>query len=150
LGFEQFYPSNTVLLLKKTLYGLKQATIAFYRKFLVATKNIGLTRSTANQWLYYKWERGNLVIKILSIDNNMILDPEDLVMQVKADLMKQFECDNCGQLEEYVGNKINYVDRDAIRFVQTVLIQSHSDKFNLKEKCHSPPAIPGTVLKKPA
>ncbi len=50
----------------------------------------------------------------------------------------------------YVGNKIDYVESDAIRFVQTVLLQSNSDKFNLKEKCHNTPAIPGTVLTKPA
>jgi hypothetical protein len=48
LGFEQFYQSNTVLLLKKTLHGFKQAAMAFYRKLLTATKNIGLTRSTAD------------------------------------------------------------------------------------------------------
>jgi hypothetical protein len=94
------------------LYGLKQAAMAFYRKLLAATQNIGLKRSTANPFLY--WERGKLVIMILWIDNNMILGPEDLVLQVKADLMKQFECDNFGQLEEYVGNKINYVGDEAI------------------------------------
>ena len=36
LGFEKFYLSNTVLLLKKMLNGLKQAAMAFYRKLLVA------------------------------------------------------------------------------------------------------------------
>jgi hypothetical protein len=96
LGFQQFYPSDTVLLLKKMLYGLKQAAMAFYRKLLAATKNIGLTRSTADPCLYYRWERGSLVIMISWIDDNMILGPEDLVMQVKAYLMKQFECDDCG------------------------------------------------------
>jgi hypothetical protein len=150
LGFKQFYPSNTVLLLKKTLYGLKQAAMAFNRKLLAATKNIRLTRSMASPCLYYKWEKGSLLIMISWIDDNMILGPEDLVMQVKTDLMKQFECDNCGLLEEYVGNKIDYVRSDAIRFIQTVLLQSYSDKFNLKEKCHNTPAVPGTVLKKPA
>ncbi len=38
LGFEEFYPRNTVLLLKKTLYRLKQAAMAFYRKLLTANK----------------------------------------------------------------------------------------------------------------
>jgi hypothetical protein len=70
----------------------------------------------------------------------MILGPEGLVMQVKADLMKQFECDDCGRLEEYIGNKINHVQSDAIRFDQTVLLQSYSDKFNLKGNCHNTPA----------
>jgi hypothetical protein len=48
LGFEEFYDRNTVLLLKKTLYRLKQAAMAFYRKLLAATANIGLKRSTAD------------------------------------------------------------------------------------------------------
>ncbi len=52
LGFEEFYDRDTVLLLKKTLYGLKQAAMAFYRKLLDATANIGLKRSTADPCLY--------------------------------------------------------------------------------------------------
>jgi hypothetical protein len=58
LGSEEFYDHNTVLLLKKTLYGLKQATMAFYRKLLAATANIGLKCSTADPCLYYKWVEG--------------------------------------------------------------------------------------------
>jgi hypothetical protein len=85
-----------------------------YRKLLVAMQNIGLKRSTADPCLYYKWERGSLVIMISWIDNNMLLCPEDLVMQVKANLMKQFKCNDVGHLEEYVGNKIKYVGDDAI------------------------------------
>jgi hypothetical protein len=114
LGFEKFYSSNTVLLLKKTFYSLKQVAMAFYRKLFVAAQNIGLKMSTADPCLYYKWERGSLVIIISWIDDNMILGPEDLVMQIKANLMKQFQCNDCGRLEEYVGNKIKLVGDDAI------------------------------------
>jgi hypothetical protein len=103
LGFEKFYSSNTVLLLKKMLYGLKQVAMAFYRKLLVAIQNIGLKRSTADPCLYYKWA-----------NNKMILGPEDLIMHVKANLMKDFKCNDCGSLEEYLENKIKYVGDDAI------------------------------------
>ncbi len=91
MEFEEFYPRNTVLLLKKTLYGLKQGAMAFYRKLLTATKNIGLKRSMADPCLYYMWEGGRLVIMISWIGDSMILGPEDLVMKVKSDLMKQFK-----------------------------------------------------------
>jgi hypothetical protein len=87
---------------------------------------------------------------ILWIDDNMILGTEDLVMQGKADLMKQFQCNDCGSLEEYVGNKIKYVGDDTIQFVQMVLLQSYSGEFKLGKKCFNTLAIPGTVLKKPA
>ncbi len=114
LGFEKFYSSDTVILLKKMHFGLKQTVMAFYRKLLIATQNIGLKRSIADSCLYCKWERGSLVIMISWIDNYMILGPEVWVMQFKADLMKQFKCNNCGHLKEYVGNKIKYVGDDAI------------------------------------
>ncbi len=91
LGFEKFYSSDTVLMLNKTLYGLKQAAITFYRKLLVTMQNIRLKRRTAEQCINYKWERGSLDIMISWIHDNMILGPEDLVMQVKANQMKQFE-----------------------------------------------------------
>jgi hypothetical protein len=103
-----------VLLLKKTLYDLKQAAKAFYRKLRAAARNIGLQRSVADPCLYFKWEDGGLVVMILWIDNNMIMGPYDLVMKLKADLMKEFDCEDCENSEEYVGNKIEYLGKDAI------------------------------------
>ncbi len=52
MGFEKFYKEDTVLLLKKCLYGLKQAVIAFSRSFLVASANIGLKCSSVDLCLY--------------------------------------------------------------------------------------------------
>ncbi len=149
LGFKEFYDKDTALLLKKILYGLKQAVMAFYRKLLAATANIGLKQSSANPCLYYKWVDGRLVIMISWIDENMILGPSNLVMQLKKDLMQQFDCDNCRCLEEYVGNKIEYVGNDAILFFQTVLMQSYSNEFLLGKRCYNTPAQLGTVLMKP-
>ncbi len=60
------------------------------------------------------------------------------------------QCNDCGHLKEYVGNKIECVGDDAIRFVQMILLQSYSGKFKLGKYCFNTPAIPGTVLKKQA
>jgi hypothetical protein len=149
MGLEEFYDKDTALLLKKTLYISKQAAMAFYRKLLAATANVGLKQSSANPCLYYKWVDGRLVIMILLIDDNMILGPSNLVMQRKKDLMQQFDCDDCGHLEEYVGNKIEYVSNDAIQFVQTVLMQSYRDDFLLGKRCYNTPAQLGTEFMKP-
>ena len=51
---------------------------------------------------------------ILWIDNNMIISPSNLVMKVKADLMKEFNSEDCGRPEEYIGNIIEYLGKDAI------------------------------------
>jgi hypothetical protein len=45
--------------------------------------------------------------------------------------MMQFEYDDCGTLTEYIGNKIEYMGKDAIRMIQTVLTRSYEDEFEL-------------------
>jgi hypothetical protein len=57
------------------------------------------------------------------------------VLKLKSYLIEQFKCDDCGELTEYIRNKIERVGEDAIRLVQTVLTQSYEDEFNLGNKC---------------
>jgi hypothetical protein len=45
--------------------------------------------------------------------------------------MEQFKCDICGELTEYIGNKIGRIGEDANQLVQTVLTQSYEDVFDL-------------------
>jgi hypothetical protein len=88
--------------------------MAFYTKLLAAASKIGLKQSSADPCLYYKWEGGKLVIMISLIDDSMIVGPSGLVLKLKSNLMEQFECDDCGELTEYIRNKIERVDEDAI------------------------------------
>ncbi len=87
MGLEEFYDDDTVLLLKKCFYGLKQVAMAFYRKLLAAASKIVLKRSSADPCLYYKWEEKRPVIMILWIDDNMIVGPSDLVLKLMSNLM---------------------------------------------------------------
>jgi hypothetical protein len=53
-GFEKHFPAESVLLLLKCLYGLKQDAKAFWRQLLCATKSMGLTQSNADPCLHFK------------------------------------------------------------------------------------------------
>ncbi len=118
LEFEEFYDDDTFLLLKKCLYGLKQAAMAFYRKLHAAASKIGLKRSLADPCIYYKWEGERLAITISWINDNMIVGPSDLVLKLKSNLMEQFKCNDCRVLTEYIENTIEHVGEDAIELVQ--------------------------------
>ncbi len=39
-GFEKYYPDDVVLKLKKCIYGLKQAVMAFWRQLLLCMKSM--------------------------------------------------------------------------------------------------------------
>jgi hypothetical protein len=78
-GFEKFYPDDVVLKLKKCIYGLKQAMMAFWRQLLLCMKSMGMTQSTADPCLYHKWGEEVLVLIVSWIDNNLIIESNKVV-----------------------------------------------------------------------
>jgi hypothetical protein len=150
-GFERFYPKNCVLLLLKTLYGTKQAAKAFWLKLLVeALRGMKYTRSKADPCLYYSWNDGGLVIWISWVDDCLICGKKESVLHAKEEIKKIFDCDEVGELKEYVGCKIDYNKEEGwIKMIQPVLMQSYVDEFELpKGETPRTPATPGSVLQK--
>ncbi len=69
-GFEKFYPYDVVLKLKKCIYGLKQAVMAFWHQLLLCMKCMGMTPSTTDPCLYHKWVGKKLVLIVSWIDDD--------------------------------------------------------------------------------
>jgi hypothetical protein len=56
-GFQKFYKGDVVLFLLQTLYGVKQAALAFWRELLQAMWHMEFKRSKADPCLYWKWTK---------------------------------------------------------------------------------------------
>jgi hypothetical protein len=82
-GFEKFYQDNMVLKLKKYIYRLKQATMAFWRQLLLCMKSVGMMQSTTDSCLYHKWGEEGLVLVVSWIYNNLIIGPKKAVEKTK-------------------------------------------------------------------
>jgi len=109
---------------------------------------MGFERSMSDPCLYYKWTENNgLVIIVSWIDDNLIVGSKAAVLEARKDMMDRFECEDCGEIEEYVGCKI-VKDGRELKFTQPVLLQSYSDEFELPNRNVTTPATPGTVLQK--
>jgi hypothetical protein len=149
-GFEKYYPKNCVLLLLKTLYGTKQAAKAFWLKLLEALHGMGYKRSKADPCLYFTRTVCGLVIWLSWVDDCLICGPREQVEIAKQKMMKRFECDEVGELKEYVGCKVDYNREEGwIKLTQPVLMQSYTDEFDLPEgETPRTPATPGGVLQK--
>ena len=105
-GFEDKYCVNCVLLLPRTLYGLKQAAMAFWKQLLAAMRRMGFERSKADPCLYYCWTTCGLVLWLSWIDDCLCMGPAEIVEEKKKELIKQFDCSDEGGLDEYVECKI--------------------------------------------
>jgi len=54
-GFERHYQGDLLLLLLRTIYGLKQAARAFWRELSTALKDMGFIQMPADLCLYFSW-----------------------------------------------------------------------------------------------
>jgi histone deacetylase 1/2 len=138
-GFDKYYdPMYYVLLLLQTIYGLKQSAMAFWRQLLKAFRSMGFKRSKADPCLYFAWTLLGLVLWISWIDDCLVVGKAEGVKKAKRKLTNRFDCDEVGNMDEYVGCKLerNYV-----------LLQSFTDKFDLpNEKSPCTPAEAGSMI----
>jgi hypothetical protein len=149
-GFEKYYAWNVVLLLLRTLYGLKQAAFAFWQQLLMAFRDMEYNRSKADPCLYFCWTAIGLILWISWVDDCLVVGKKGGVLKAKEEMMSRFDCDEVGEMKEYVGCK---VERDwengSLKLTQPVLLQSFTDEFDLPDgNCSNTPAVPGDVLRK--
>ena len=106
MGFERYYnASHEWLKLLRTLYGLIQAAIAFWRKIVLTFLSIGFTRSKADPCLFFKWVPNGIVIWIVVVDDCNGTGPEEDLLESKRQFMQIFSCDDRGEIKEYIGCK---------------------------------------------
>ena len=121
-----------VLLLLKTIYGLKQAAFEYWKTLLRALRAMELQRSKADPCVYFKWKNGKLMIWSSWVDDLLSCGPNETVLEGRKALKEHFDIDEVGELAEYVGCKIDYNREErSILITQPVLVQSFEDEFKL-------------------
>jgi Reverse transcriptase (RNA-dependent DNA polymerase) len=96
-GFEYKYENDVVLHLQRTIYGLKQAAIAFWKELLTAFRAMGFKRSDSDPCLYIKITANGLVIWILWVDDCLFVGHRDEVEKYHVMMNEYFDCDNVGE-----------------------------------------------------
>ncbi|KAL7573927.1 hypothetical protein ACA910_001939 [Epithemia clementina (nom. ined.)] len=146
-GMKHKYPPWWVVLLNKTLYGTKQAAKQFWLKVLEAMRAMGFLRNRADPCLYWAWTKWGLILWMSWIDDFVVCGKPEGVRQAIIAMKEQFDCDDCGELNEYIGCKVD-INRHKrfIKLTQPVLIRSFNDEFQLPTDTHNTPSPPGEVL----
>ncbi len=104
---EKHYSSTSVLLLKKLLYGFKQAAMQFWRLLLKIMKKIGCERSKVDPCMYYyRHKNGDMAIILSWVDDTIIIGPDSVVNEERIKIGNLIDIDDVGSLNKFVECKV--------------------------------------------
>jgi hypothetical protein len=131
-GFAKYYPVGCVLMLLKTIYGLKQSALAFWKQLIMAFASMNYVQSKATPCLYFDWNVDGLVVWISWVDDCLVCVKQNGVLVAKKQMMDRFNCGEIGNIDEYVGCKVerDYVD-GTIKLTQPVMLQSGGSTYRI-------------------
>lgn len=144
------HESNEVCRLKRSLYGLKQASRAWNLRFVNFLKQCGLEQSKADPCVFYGRIDDIEVIILLYVDDGLILSHrKEAIDTMVKHLSSEFKI-TLGNGKYYVGMEIerNREER-TITITQASYIEKIVEKFGMSEsKGISTPFDVGTILRK--
>ena len=138
-----------VCLLRKGLYGLKQAGRKWYQTLHNTFQGLGFTRSHADHSVFYVSGGDNSIIVAVSVDDmTMAAKRMATIDWLKAELSKRFEITDLGDIHWLLGVKITR-DRQnrTITLSQGAYIESILNDFGMADcKPTLTPMDPGALL----
>lgn len=106
-------PPNVVCKLKKSLYGLKQASRQWFIKFSITLLHLGFQKSQTDHTLFIKNINGKYVAVLFYVDDIIIASKnDDLLVKLKSDLSKAFKLRDLGALKYFLVMQIARSSKD--------------------------------------
>lgn len=122
-----------VCLLKRAIYGLKQASRACYEKVHSILVELKFRRSESEHCVYYKLNDKSIVIIALYVDDFLIFsNDEDQKNKLEQALMNEFEIKGLGEAKHVLWMRIRRT-KDAIVVDQTKYIEQVLSKLNMTD-----------------
>lgn len=100
-------PPNVVCKMKKSLYGLKQASRQWFLKFSESLMRLGFQKSYSDHTLFIRRVNGIYTSVLVYVDDIIIAsNNDDDVTQLKTDLQSSFKLRDLGPLRYFLGLEI--------------------------------------------
>ena len=134
-GFVSSAGDSLVYKLKKSIYGLKQASRQWYLKFHNVITSFGFVENIMNQCIYHKVSGSKIIFLVLYVDDILLASSDlGLLHEVKQFLFKSFDMKDMGEASFVIGIKIHR-DRsqDILELSQETHINKVLEKFQMKD-----------------
>ena len=94
--------------LKKSIYGLKQASRQWYLKFDQTIKNFGFKENVEDNCIYTKFKNGKFIFLILYVDDILLASIDvNLLLETKKFLSSNFDMKDFGEVSFVLGIEIH-------------------------------------------
>ena len=106
-GFSSSQGEHLVCKLKKSIYGLKQASRQWYLKFHDVISSFGFEENIMDQYIYQKFSGSKICFLILYVDDILLAtNDRGLMHEVKQFLSNHFDMKDMGNASYVIGIKI--------------------------------------------
>lgn len=129
---EGFAKGNKVCKLKKSLYGLKQASRIWNQKLDKGLKEIGLKRSEVDQCVYYKIDESRRIYVAIYVDDLIIFsNDKKLETALRTALLEKFHMKDIGKAKFVLGMRISQ-EKGKVTLDQEQHIHDMLTKFKFR------------------
>ena len=146
-GFEDPKNSSKVCKLHRAIYGLKQASRSWNKRFDEEIKNLGFIQSKEEPCVYKKVSGSHILFLILYVDDILLMgNDKSLMEQTKKSLKIIFSMKDMGEAQYILGIKI-YRDRSRklIGLSQKLYIDKILERFHMENSKKGNVPMSGSV-----
>ncbi|KAK6153313.1 hypothetical protein DH2020_012952 [Rehmannia glutinosa] len=127
-------PKSMVCKLKKSIYGLKQASRQWYHKFHQVIISYGFEVNVVDDCVYHKFSGSKYIFLVLYVDDILLASSDiDLLCETKRFLTKKFEMKDLGEASFVLGLQVKQL-KYGIFISQTKYTRDLMKKFGMEEK----------------
>jgi hypothetical protein len=131
--------------LKKSIYGLKQASRQWYLKFDGTVRNFGFKENEEDNCIYAKFKNGKFVFLILYVDDILLASSDiDLLLETKKFLSSKFDMKDLGEASFVLGIEIH---RERSKGVLGLSQKAYLEKVLKKYGMHASKPTPAPIVK---
>jgi hypothetical protein len=119
--------------LKKSIYGLKQASRQWYFKFDRTIRNFRFKENIEDNYVYAKFKNGRYIFLILYVDDILLASDVSLLLETKMFLSSKFDMKYLGEASFVLGIEIH---RDRSKGVLGLSQKAYIEKVLKKFSMH--------------
>ena len=117
-GFESQVSEHLVCKLKRSIYGLKQASRQWYLRFHLVIIDYGFVENQADQCIYLKNRGAKFIFLVLYFDDILLASNDTrLLFETKDYLSQNFEMKDLGEASFVIGIQIHRDETWCFRFI---------------------------------